>query len=135
MRILDDPRWEARQIRRLTAYALLFALAAWLLVACTSTTPFIVSGESLDATGKAFVAVGQAYNKGLDAQTVTVAQYRDWAAFAKKFQQAYGPAVQLWKSSIAVNDAALTKQTDAIIVSLVSELAKLGMVVGVEVMK
>lgn len=106
-----------------------------LLAACATSTGFIVSGESLDAVGKAFVVTGQEYNKRLDAKTVTPEQYRHWAAFAKKFQTAYPAAVQMWKSSVAVNDAALTKQSDALVVSLVSELAKLATVVGVQVMK
>lgn len=109
-------------------------LLALLLAACATSTGFIVSGESLDGVGKAFVITGQTYNRELDAKRITVDQYRQWAAFAKKFQASYGPAVQLWKSSIAVNDAALTNQTDAIIVGLVTELAKLATVVGVQVM-
>lgn len=103
-----------------------------LLVACTTSTGFTVSGESLDSAGKAFVAVGNAYNKGLDAKTVTVEQYKTWATFATKFKSGYPAAVQLWKSSIAVNDAALTKKADAVIVSMVSELAQLGAVVGIQ---
>jgi hypothetical protein len=106
-----------------------------LLAACASSTGFIVSGESLDAAGKSFVAVGQAYNKALDAKTVTPEQYRQWANFAKKFQSAYPPAVQLWKSSVAVNDAALQKNSATLIATLVGELVSLGQVVGVQVMK
>lgn len=105
-----------------------------LLTACASSTGFIVTGESLDAAGKSFVAVGQAYNKALDAKTITVDQYRDWATFAKKFQMAYPGAVQLWKSSITVNDAALQKQSGAIVTALVGELARLGTVVGIQVL-
>lgn len=103
-----------------------------LLAACATSTTFIVSGESLDAAGKAFVTVGNAYNKGLDAKTVTVEQYKAWAAFATKFKAGYPASVQLWKSAIAVNDTALTKKADAVIVSLVSEMAQLGTVVGIQ---
>lgn len=106
-----------------------------LLTACATSTGFIVTGETLDGLGKTFVTVGQAYNKGLDAKTVTVEQYRAWAEYAKKFQQAYPPAVQLWKSSVAVNDAALTKQANAVVTGLVTELAKLATVVGIQVLK
>ena len=110
-------------------------LGVILLFGCATSTGFIISGESLDATGKAFVTVGQTYNRELDAKRVTPEQYRDWAVFAKKFQQAYPSAVQLWKSSVAVNDAALKKQSEALILGLVNELAKLGAVVGVQLMK
>ena len=106
-----------------------------LAAACASSTGFIVSGESLDAAGRAFVAVGQAYNQALDAKTITTNQYKTWADFAIKFKQAYPSAVQLWKSGVVVNDAALQKNSTAIITSLVSELAKLGTVVGVQVFK
>lgn len=114
--------------QRFTAFLIVLVV----LSACATSGGFTVSGESLDAAGKAFVAVGNAYNKGLDAKTVTAEQYKTWATFATKFKTGYPAAVQLWKSSIAVNDAALTKQTDAIIVSLVSELSQLGMVVGIQ---
>lgn len=104
-----------------------------LLAACaTTTTPFVVTGESLDAAGKAFVVVGQSYNRELDAKRITPEQYAQWAQFARKFQAAYPSSVQLWKSAVAMNDAALTKQTDAIIVSLVTELTRLATVVGVQ---
>lgn len=106
-----------------------------LVAACASSTGFIVSGETLDAAGKAFVATGQAYNRGLDAKTVTVEQYRAWANFGRKFQQSYPAAVSLWKSSVAVNDAALTKQSSQIITALVTELASFATVVGVQVLK
>lgn len=109
-------------------------LTALVLTACSSITPFVVSGESLDAAGKAFVQVGQTYNRELDAKRVTPEQYRDWAQFARKFQQVYPSAVQLWKSSITVNDAALQKQSSAIVTALVTELSRLGAVVGVQVL-
>ena len=121
--------------RKLLQVLILVLVLAVLMAACASSTGFIISGESLDATGKAFVTVGQAYNKGLDAKTVTPEQYRAWATFARKFQQAYPPAVQLWKSSVAVNDAALQKDSATLIASLVNELIRLGTVVGVQVMK
>lgn len=133
-RIIPEPRRERALILRLTAYALLWSVAL-LLVACSSSTAFIVSGESLDTAGKSFVAVGQAYNQALDAKTITVEQYRTWAAFARKFQTAYPPAVQLWRSAVAVNDAALQHDSAALVTSLVSELIRLGAVVSVQVMK
>ena len=77
--------------------------------------------------------MGHAYNTQLDAGKITKEQYRQWSAFANKFKQAYPAAVQLWKSSVTVNDAALTKQSDAILVALVTELARLGTVVGIQV--
>jgi hypothetical protein len=122
-------------MRTVPQRTLAFVVVLLLLAACATSTGFIVSGESLDAVGKSFVAVGQAYNRELDAQRISVDQYRSWSAFAKKFQAAYPSAVQLWKSSIAVNDAALTKKSDEIIVSLVTELAKFATVVGVQVLK
>lgn len=124
-----------RRMFNLAQLVALAVLAGWLMAGCASSTAFVVSGESLDAAGRGFVAVGLAYNKGLDGKTVTVEQYREWASFARKFQQAYPSSVQLWKSSVAVNDAALTKKSEAIVISLVSELVKLGQVVGVQVMK
>jgi len=120
-------------LTRLVAYMLLVATAIW-LTACTSVGGFVITGETLDAAGKAFVQVGQTYNRELDAKRITVDQYRDWAVFARKFQQAYPSSVQLWKSSVAVNDAALTKKTNEIITSLVTELSRLGAVVGVQVL-
>lgn len=119
-------------LRPVASRSTAFLLVLVLLAACSSSAPFVVTGESLDTAGKAFVAVGQAYNQALDAKTVTVEQYREWSQFAKKFQQAYPSAVQLWKSSVAVNDTALTKQTDAIIVSLVGEMTRLATVVGMQ---
>jgi predicted small secreted protein len=118
----------------LTQLAILVALAAWLMAGCATVTGFVVTGESLDSVGKAFVTVGQTYNRELDAKRVTPEQYRDWAVFARKFQQAYPSSVQLWKSAVAVNDAALTKKTNEIITSLVTELSRLGSVVGVQVL-
>lgn len=121
-------------MRTVSQRCTLFLMVALLVAACASSTGYVVTGESLDALGKTFVTVGQAYNKGLDAKTVTVEQYRTWAEYAKKFQQAYPAAVQLWKSSVAVNDAALTKQSSAIVTGLVTELAKVATVVGIQVL-
>jgi hypothetical protein len=116
---------------RRSSWALLFVVL--LVAACRSSAGYVVTGESLDALGQSFVKVGEAYNKGLDAKSVTSEQYRTWASFAKKFQTAYPPAVQMWKASVAVNDAALTKKSNEIVVALVGELVKLGAVVGVQV--
>ena len=112
---------------------ILLLIVLVLASACASTTGFLVTGESLDAVGKAFVQVGTVYNAQLDAKTITPAQYKTWATFAAKFKQAYPSGVQLWKSSVTVNDAALQKQSTAIVTALVTELAKLGAVVGVQV--
>jgi len=116
-------------------HGIVIALLLVLVVAagCQSYTGYIISGESLDATGRAFVEVGKTYNQQLDAKKITLEQYRAWATFANKFKQAYPPAVQLWKSSVVVNDAALTKQSRAILTGLVGELAKFGTVVGIQI--
>ena len=113
---------------------LYFTLLLVLLIAvgCQSYTGYIVSGESLDATGRAFVQIGNAYNQQLDAKKITPDQYRAWAGFATKFKASYPPAVQLWKSAVVVNDAALTKKSSEIITALVGELAKFGAVVGIQ---
>lgn len=116
-----------------TTAVLLFLAALLLFSGCASYTGYIISGESLDATGRAFIQVGQTYNQRLDAKQITIEQYRQWAAFANKFKQAYPPAVQLWKSAVVVNDAALTKQSSVIITGLVGELAKFGLVVGIQI--
>lgn len=108
-------------------------LVLFIAFGCQSYSGYIISGESLDATGRAFVQVGQEYNRQLDAKRVTIEQYRAWSSFANKFKQAYPPAVQLWKSSIVVNDAAITKQSSAVITALVGELAKFGAVVGIQI--
>lgn len=103
--------------------ALIATLAALALPSCSSAAPFVASGETLKFAGNQFVETAALMDQGLKAGTVTVEQYRAWKAFGEKFQIAYPPAVQLWKSSRVVNDAVLDKQVAGIITSLVTELA------------
>lgn len=104
-----------------------------LATACASQTGFIVTAESLDSLGKQFVAVGEAYNKALDAKKITVEEYRAWADFAKKFKTSYPIAVEGWKSGVRINDAALQKSSVALISGLVGELGRFAITVGMQV--
>ena len=103
------------------------------LVACASQTGFVITAESLNSIGQQFVAVGTAYNQALDAKKITVEDYRAWAEFAKKFKTSYPIAVEGWKSGVKINDAALQKSSVALISSLVGELGKFALTVGMQV--
>ena len=116
-------------MRRLLIPVLLLVL---LLPACASSKGFIVSGETLDATGRQFVAVGNLYNRLLDGGHISADQYRPWAKFATKFKVAYPRAVDLWKDAIKFNDLMLAKQSENAIMVLVQELTDLATFVYTE---
>jgi hypothetical protein len=119
--------------RQLAPLVLLLLALAVLMAACASQSGFVVTAESLNSLGNQFVAVGEAYNKALDAKKITPEEYRAWADFAKKFKTSYPIAVEGWKSGVKVNDAALQKSSVALISSLVGELGKFALTVGMQV--
>ena len=82
-------------------------LVAVLTTACAGLTvgkSLIVSGESLDELGKAFVQTGRLYDDLLDRKIITVKDYRAWAEFANAFRDQYPNAVALWKLAKASRD-------------------------------
>ena len=113
--------------------AILFLAGLLLLSGCTTTSPFVISGTSLAVAGDQFAAVGALYKQGCDVtKVIAQPQCQTWRAFGLKFQQMYPITVQAWKAARATNDAALMKQTDALVTTLMSELATLASVVGVQ---
>ena len=103
---------------------LILLLVPLLLIGCASgTKALIVSGESLDATGKQFVQVAALYSDLLDKGMVTAEQYRRWRIFGQHFQFAYPKAVQLWRDARAANDVAAEKRAAALVQSLATDLA------------
>jgi len=113
---------------------MILTLAVLLLLAgCVSTSPLVISGTSLAVAGDQFAAVGALYKQGCDVtKSIAAAQCNTWRAFGIKFQQMYPITVQAWKAARATNDSALMKQTDALVSTLITELASLASVVGVQ---
>jgi hypothetical protein len=101
--------------------AVLLTLA--LALSCASTTPFVVTGESLDYVGNQFADTAKLMDAALEKGTVSVETYRGWATFVRKFQLLYPVSLQAWESSRRMNDVAKTQQTLAIITQLVQELS------------
>lgn len=102
--------------------ALVLALA--FLPACTATKAFIVSGEVIDDAGQKYIATGKAMRSGLNQGTVTPAQFREWAAFAERFDLSYDVAADSWKAAQKVGDAVEKKKAADAIEAIVRELLK-----------
>jgi hypothetical protein len=98
-------------------------LALVLFLCACSAQPLIVTGESFKALGATFIATADAMDAGLDAKTVTPAQYKVWADFGRRFQASYGPAVDLWQLARINGDPALEREATVILVRLAGELA------------
>ena len=100
-------------------------LVAVLTTACAGLTvgkSLIVSGESLDELGKAFVQTGRLYDELLDRRIITVEDYRAWANFANGFRDQYPNAVALWKLAKASRDEEGRIQVETLIQSLRQQL-------------
>lgn len=92
---------------------------------CAGTSPTVVTGATLDGLGTTFVATGDLFNRGLKAGAVTPEEYRVWAAFAVRFKASYPVAVDLWRASSTVEDAATTEKVTAILQGFSAELGAL----------
>jgi len=97
---------------------------------CAAATPWVASGQSLKVVGNTFVSTAAAFDAGLAAGSITPEQYRAWASFGRKFQAAWPLALDLWESSIKVNDAALQGKAEAILSTLMAELGGFAVQVG-----
>lgn len=67
------------------------------MLAGCSAKSLVISGELLDATGNQFVTTVELYNSLLDTGTISVAEYRIFAAFAKEFKVIYPPLTKVWE--------------------------------------
>jgi hypothetical protein len=100
---------------RATHVVLLLLLGAGCQSAAQLTTR---TGLDLEGVGRAFVEVAGLWDEMLDAGAVTAADYRAWAAFGRKFQQSYSPAVAVWRQGLATQDLRQVRQAAIIIEAL-----------------
>jgi hypothetical protein len=110
------------------------------LVAC-ATSPemrafqgLAVSGEMLDDAGRHMLNVNKIYTDRCKDRTLSASQCNSFIDFAEKFKKFYRPAVDAWKASRTITDAALQKQTDTLVRTLISELIGFGTKVGYQVL-
>lgn len=108
----------------------LVAAVAVLGASCATATPWVATGQSLKVVGNTFVSTAAAMDAAQAAGTVTPEQYRAWASFGRKFQAAWPLALDLWESSIKVNDKVLEGQASAILSTLMTELGGFAVQVG-----
>ncbi|HJQ66353.1 MAG TPA: hypothetical protein VJ816_08250 [Gemmatimonadales bacterium] len=117
----------------------LMALAAYLMVACGGSAAMrtfqglAVTGEAIDDAGKHMQSVNALYVTKCKDRTLTAKQCNDFIDFGEKFKKVYPASVAMWKASRSVSDAALRKQTDEIIRTILSELISFGATVGYQV--
>lgn len=108
-------------------WAVLFVfqpVAWWALASCTHEQAIVVTGESLDALGRQFVATNDAMTKARLAGAVTADGYAQWRTFGRKFQAAYPLALDLWRAADASGDERLQAQAAAMLAALGADLSK-----------
>lgn len=105
----------------MSAAARLALLSAYLAlpVACSHTQAWAVSGESIDALGKTFLATGAALDAAYDARQVTELQYERWRAFVPYFKSTYDVAADRWLHG----DDSAAEHAGAVLAALSAELA------------
>ena len=99
---------------------------ALMLVACSHAQAWRVSGESIDAMGKTFLATGSALDAAYSAGKVTDAQYDRWRAFVKYFKPTYDVAADRWLHA----DDSAAEHAGAVLASLATELAAFSAMTG-----
>lgn len=92
---------------------------ALVVASCAHTQAWHVSGESIDALGKTFLATGQALDAAYSAGRVTEAQYDKWRAFVPYFKATYDVAADRWLHA----DDTAAEHAGAVLVALSAELA------------
>ena len=73
-------------------------------VAACSLSSWRISGETLDAVGKQFLATGKIYDQLFEQGSISAADYRPWAVFAEKFKTVYEPIVKSWLAAQSVQE-------------------------------
>ena len=92
------------------------------LFGCSTVTPFIVTGDSLDAVGKQFTETSVAMYNGCSRGKVEPDTCRAWRDFSERFKPGFDLAVTGWKGALVVNDAAKRGQVAGAIGALGAEL-------------
>ena len=92
------------------------------LTSCTASQAFIVTGESITATGRQYVATETAMRKGVDEGKVTTAQFRVWGAFSDKFELGWDSAAAAWLRARATKQQVERGRIEAAIAGIVAEL-------------
>jgi len=110
--------------------AVAFALGGCATGKPDAETAFKVSGESLKAVGKQFVATSVAFKSGCDAGTLKSDACAQFGAFQKDFKKAYPEAVALWH--IAVGAAFDTGDVETRIIHMAANLAAFAAQVAVK---
>lgn len=106
------------------------SVALLAFVACTHSQVVVASGESIAALGQTFAATGHLMDSALDAHAVTPEQYREWAAFTKRFKLVYEPAAALWLAAEKAGDATAAQRAAAVLTELGAQLAQFSAVVA-----
>lgn len=90
--------------------AVSIVVTIFLLAACATSQPTMITGEALDALGKQFLDTGMLYDRLHAAKRVSDADYKRWVDFTYKFKVTYRAAVTAWQSGQGqvATDAALT---------------------------
>lgn len=96
---------------------------ALLLSGCTASQAFIVTGESLDLAGRQFALASDAMQAGQKSGAVTSEQFLKWAEFSARFTALYDRSVDALSAARSINDAAASKDLEAVVGRLVVELA------------
>jgi len=99
-------------------------LLALVMVACASTTPFVVTGQTIKQSGLTFLETAKLYDTLYDQKKITAKQYNEWKVVGKKYQDAYPVAERLWNTARASNDVVLEKASTDALAHLMAELAR-----------
>lgn len=104
------------------AAALLLLLPLLSFSSCSTVTPFIVTGDSVDALGKQYTETASAMFAGCSKDKIEPDTCRAWRDFSERFKPGYDLAVTGWKSAAVVEDAAKRGRVAASVGALGAEL-------------
>lgn len=98
---------------------LLFNLSAF---SCAGAQPYIATQEALKLTSDEFVVTSEFFERGLDAKTVSVEDYRKWSAFEKAFKAGWNLSADLYEAALRSSDKTRQDQAAAILAGFASDL-------------
>jgi hypothetical protein len=105
--------------------ALLVLATALLIPACGMFTskpkPLEVTGVSIVALGRSFVAISPVITKGCIDKVYTVQTCTDFRLFSDKFKEAHPVAEALWKSGVKFSDVVIQDSAERALQKLAAD--------------
>lgn len=100
----------------------LIAVVLALNSGCTASQAFAVTGDSLTATGKQYLATGEAMINAVDQGKITPAQFHAWRQFSDKFELVWDTSATAWQRAREAKKQIDQGEIEAALAGIAAEL-------------